>query len=137
MTEYTKGDFKPVPEADYMVRMNRVEEKPCKNGKMVKASFQIVNGDHKNRLIFQNFLVEHTNPKAVEIGMDQLNKYLKAVGLENGLEDIGHDRTQLETYTEIPFIAHVKETAPQEYTAKDGSTKTAKAGNKIVGFSKR
>ena len=137
--QFTKGDFQPLPDGDYLVRMNRLEEKQTSNGKgvMVNAGFQVVNGDHKGRLVFHSFLVEHTSEKAAKIGTEQLDKYLKAVGVDGGLEELGHDRTQLEDYTELPFVATVKTEDSREYTAKDGSTKTAKARNKIVAFKSR
>jgi hypothetical protein len=136
-TNFTKGDFTPVEEGDYLLRMNRVELAPCNNGKMVKASFQVVNGDYKNRLIFENFLVEHTSEKAEKIGKERLSKYLQAVGVEGGLEGIGHDFTQLSGYTELPFIGTVKIEPESTYTAKDGSERTAKARNGIKSFKKR
>lgn len=137
--QFTKGDFQPLPEGDYLVRMNRLVEEPTKNGKgvMVKAGFQVVNGDHKGRLIFHNFLVEHTSEKAAKVGNDQLNKYLQAVGVADGLEGIGHDRTQLEDYTELPFVATLKIEGEREYTAADGSLKVAKPRNKIYSFKAR
>jgi hypothetical protein len=133
-----KEGFEPLEEGDYLVRMNRVELTPCNNGRMVKASFQVVNGDAKNRLIFDSFLVEHTNEKAEKIGKDRLSNYLKAIGVEGGLDDIGHDYTRLEEYLETPFIAAVKvEEGGRQYTAKDGTTRTAKASNKVKSFKKR
>ena len=77
-----KTEFLPIEAGDYLVRMNRVNEEKTKNGKgvMVKTGFEIVSGDAKGRLVFHNFLVEHTSPKAQEIGNKQLNQYLDAVG---------------------------------------------------------
>lgn len=134
---FTKGEFTPVEDGDYLVRMNRCELRPCKGGQMVSAGFQIVNGDSKGRLVFENFLVEHTSAKAEEIGREKVGKYLKAIGVEGGLDAIAHDYTQLSDYLESPFIATLKTEAEREYTAKDGSTKTAKAQNRIESFKKR
>jgi hypothetical protein len=108
-TQTTPG-FEPVPEGTYLARMNRIEETATKNGKgvMLKVGFQIVNGDFKNRLIFHNFLVEHTNPAASEIGLEQVDRYLQAVGVKGGFEDIGFDRSKLEDYLELPFNLGVK-----------------------------
>lgn len=134
---FTKGDFEPLSDGDYLVRMNRVEVKPCNNGRMVSAGFQVVNGEAKGRLVFENFLIEHTSDKAVEIGTEKLGKYLEAIGVEGGLEGIAHDYEQLSDYLESPFIATLKTEGAREYTAKDGSTKTAKATNKIKAYKKR
>lgn len=106
---FEKKAFEPLVEADYLVRMNRITEKTSKAGnKMLSIGFQVVNGDNKDRLIFENFLLDHKNPKVGEITADRLDKYLKAVGLETGLEGIDHDYSKLEEYTDIPFIATVK-----------------------------
>lgn len=135
MSTNGKPDFQPLAENDYMVRMNRFEEKATKNGagKIISAGFEVVNGESKGRLVFHNFLVEHTNPKAAEIGLKQLDEYLTAVGA-GGLEGINNDRTLLEQWTEIPFVAALKIEEPSEYKAADGTIKTSKARNKIVKF---
>lgn len=134
---FTKGEFTPLEDGDYLMRMNRVEVRPCKGGSMVSAGFQVVSGDAKGRLVFDNFLVEHTSAKAEEIGRERLGKYLEAIGVEGGLDGIAHEYTQLTDYLESPFIATLKTEGERTYTAKDGSTATAKASNKIKGFKKR
>lgn len=134
---FTEGEFTPLEDGDYLVRMNRVSLSPCKGGQMVKAGFQVVNGDAKGRLVFENFLVEHSSAKAEEIGRERVGKYLEAIGVEGGLDAIAHDYSKLSEYTEIPFIATLKTEEARDYTAADGSTKTAKASNKIKGFKKR
>lgn len=109
-TETEKVKYEPIPEGEYLLRMNRIEEKAIKSGvgTLLSAGFEVINGDHKGRLIFHNFIVEHSNPKAEEIGTDQLDKYLKAVGVSDGLDAINNDRTELENYTELPFKGRVK-----------------------------
>ena len=134
---FTKGEFTPLEDGDFLLRMNRVEIAPCKGGKMVRAGFQVVNGDAKGRLVFDNFLIEHTSDKAQEIGQERLGKFLEAVGVEGGLEGIKHDYNKLVDYTELPFVGTLKTEEAREYTAKDGSIKTAKAQNKIKAFKKR
>lgn len=132
-----KTEFTPLEAGDYMVRMNRFKEIKTKNGKgtMISAGFEIVNGDSKGRLVFHNFLVEHTSPKAQEIGNKQLDEYLKAVGA-GGLEGINNDRTLLEQWTELPFVAVLSVKDPEEYTV-NGETKTSKARNEIKKFMSR
>lgn len=105
-----KKKFEPIPADSYLVRMNRVEEKATKagTGVMLKTGFEVVNGEQKGRLVFHNFLIEHTNPKAAEIGLEQLDCYLKAVGVAGGFEELGYDRGSIENHTEIPFLATVK-----------------------------
>lgn len=114
--DFMKKEFSPLAEGEYLVRMNRVSEVTSKAGnKMLKVGYQVINkvGDpdnetkSKNRLIFENFLLDHANPKVGEITRDRIGKYLKAVGVENGLDGIGGDFSQLERFTELPFIAVV------------------------------
>jgi len=133
-----KPEFKPLESGDYMLRMNRYEEKTTKagNGKLISAGFEVVNGDSKGRLVFHNFLVEHTSAKAQEIGNNQLNQYLEAVGA-GGLEGINYDRSLLEQWTEIPFIAAVGVEEGREYKAADGTTKIGKDRNVIKKFMAR
>ena len=101
--------FEPLPEDDYMVRLSRAEEKKTKKGdRMITCGFQVAKGDFKDRLVFENFVVEHDNDKVVEIANEKLDKFLKAVGVEGGLEGIGHDYSQLNDYAELPFVATVK-----------------------------
>jgi hypothetical protein len=135
MSNTTKPSFQPLEAGDYLVRMNRYEEKTTKNGagKIISAGFEVVSGEQKGRLVFHNFLVEHTNPKAQEIGNNQLDDYLKAVGA-GGLEGINNDRTLLEQWTEIPFIAVVNVEEPSSYKAADGTMKQSKARNNIKKF---
>lgn len=133
-----KPEFKPLEPGDYLVRMNRFEEKPTKNGagKIISAGFEVVSGEQKGRLVFHNFLVEHTSAKAEEIGNKQLDQYLQAVGA-GGLEGINNDRTLLEQWTEIPFTAVVSVEEPKTYKKADGSSGTSKARNAIKKFMSR
>jgi len=130
MTQETTN-FKPLPEGEYLVRMNRIEEKEIKNGggKMLVAGFQVVNGEHKGRLVFHNFIIEHaTSPKAVEIGSAQLDRYLKCIGISSGFEGLGYDVGALQDSLEVPFNAYLK--------IEDGGG-TYRDTNKIVKFSSR
>jgi hypothetical protein len=139
MSNGKKVNYEPLPENEYLVRATRFEERETKNGgKMISAGFEVINGDFKNRLVFHNFLVEHSNPKAQQIGTEQLDRYLKAVGVDDGLEGIGHDRSQLSDYTELPFIAKVAvEEGGRTYTDRNGNEQVSKARNKITSFKAR
>lgn len=134
-----KVSYEPLPEDEYLVRMGKYEEKSTKNGKgkIGSASFEVIKGDFKGRLVFHNFLVEHSSKDAQRIGLDQLDKYLKSVGVSDGLEGINYDRTQLEDYLEIPFIAKVVVEESSEYTDTDGIARVSKARNKITSFKAR
>ena len=95
-----KKSYDPIPNGNYLVTFDRVSEVATKkgDGSFVKASFKVEEGDHKGRLIFTNFLINHSNPKAASIGKEQLSKCLKALGVYKGFEGIGNDATQLESF---------------------------------------
>ena len=137
-TKELKPTFQPIPTGDYLVRLSRFKEEPTNagTGVMVKAGFEVVSGESKGRLIFHNFLVEHTNPKAQEIGNKELDQYLAAVGA-GGLDGINNDRTPLEQWTEIPFTAIVNIEDAKSYKAKDGSMARSKPRNNIKKFMAR
>lgn len=122
--EIKKG-FEPLPEGTYLVRMNRVEEKTTKTGKGVKleAGFQVIDGDYKNRLIFHNFLIEHENPEAANIGGEQLDQYLKAVGVMEGRDGIGYDNSRVSEYLETPLKVNVKIQEDVGYRPRNKITK--------------
>lgn len=79
---------------------------------MLTVSYEVVkkvgtDDEGKKRLIFDNLILEHSNPKVEEITISKVDKYLKAVGVEGGFDEIGNDFTKLSDYTELPFIAAV------------------------------
>ena len=41
---------------------------------MVNVSFQVADGDFKNRLIWDSFLISHPNAKAAGIGLQRLDR---------------------------------------------------------------
>jgi hypothetical protein len=135
----SKVTYEPIPAGDYTLRMNRFDKKATKNGKgtMISAGFEIVKGEYKGRLVFHNFLVDHESAKAKEIGNKQLDQYLKAVGVNDGLEGINYDDSQLEEWTEIPFTGILSVKESETYKAADGSTKLSKPRNEIKKFMAR
>lgn len=112
--------FEPLPDGDYSVRMIQLDAKKSKAGDdMMTARFQIISGPEgvegaKNRLIFENFMLTHSNPKAVQAGLGKLSKYAEAVGITGeNLEAIkGGDPTILNNTLETPFVATLGEKAP-------------------------
>lgn len=138
MTGATKT-YEPLPENEYLLAMDRVEEVATKNGKgrMLKTSFKVIGGEFENRLVFQQFITRHTSAMAQKIGNEQITKFLKAVGVDGGLDALGHDLSQLGDYTGIPFIGKLVVEEPQEYVDAQGITRTSKAKNKVVAFKAR
>lgn len=104
-----KKVYNPLPDGDYIVKLDRVLEKPTKkgDGTLVKANFRVENGEHEGRLIFEQFLINHPNPKAAQIGKERISKMLKAFGVVNGFEGIGNDASKLEGFIGQMLLVNV------------------------------
>ena len=95
-----KKSYAPLDDDNYTVSLNRVGEKSTKagNGTLIDVSFQVTDGEFKNRLIWDSFLISHPNPKAAGIGLQRLDKMLKSIGVYGGFEALGNDSSQLEQF---------------------------------------
>lgn len=126
-----KKTYEPIPEGTYTVKLTKSEERATKkgDGAYINATFEVVEGDHSGRLIFQKFLIDHPSAKAVEIGKNQLNKFLSSVGVRNGLSDLEEDTTRINEFTNKLVNAKVKIELPNDPKYK--------AQNKIVNYSMR
>lgn len=91
-----KKKYEPLVPGQYSVTLQRVAEKSTKagNGAYLDASFEVAEGENKGRLIFEKFMIDHPNPKVVEIGRQRLDKFLKAAGAPNGLEGLNQDTSE-------------------------------------------
>ena len=85
-----KKTYEPIPKGRYSGTLKFVQEKSTKDGtgKYVDATFQITEGSYEGRYIFHKFHLENKNPKCQEIGIDQLDKFLKCIGVKNGYEGV-------------------------------------------------
>ena len=95
-----KKSYEPLSDDNYTVTLNRVGEKSTKagNGTLIDVSFQVSDGEFKNRLIWDSFLISHPNPKAAGIGLQRLDKMLKSIGVHGGFEALGNDSSQIEQF---------------------------------------
>lgn len=103
-----KKSYDPLPDDSYTVSLNRIREKSTKagNGTMIDVSFQVVDGEFKNRLIWDSFLISHSNPKAAGIGLQRLDSMLKSMGVYGGFEALGNDSGELEQFIGKQFIVN-------------------------------
>jgi len=86
-TSEVKEDNKygALPKGRYEVVIDRMEPKPTKNGGlMLSTAYQVVDGVHKGRLIFENINIENKNEVAERIGRARL----RDIGLACGIEDV-------------------------------------------------
>ena len=133
------GSYEPVAAGEYLVTMNQEPkfQKTKAGDDKINIGFKILGGENEGRLVFMDFLIGHSKDNVRKIAEDQLNGFLKAAGLNGGLDDIGNDYSQLTRVQHMPVIARVKVEDEREYTAADGSTRVAKAKNKITSFKAR
>lgn len=90
-----------------------------KGGKMLKLTFQIVEGEFSNRLVWTNLNLENANEKAEKIARSELAAICRAV-------DILHPKDSSDLH-DLPMEITLKiEPAKGEYPAK----------NKIAGYEK-
>lgn len=132
--EETKKVFDPLAEGDYLMHLKEVTEKTSKAGdSMVTAVYEVVEGEEKGRLIFDNYLVTCAkNPEVPEFAKNRIGKFLQAVGVQEGFAGIGSDYSQLEEYTGKAFIGNVAFSKP--YKNAQGKLTI---GNRIKAFKAR
>ena len=81
-------DFAPLPDGWYAVTISDADVKQTKagNGSYIKMKLDVTGPTHQGRVVFSNINVRNPNPKAEEIGNQQLGELMRAVGLPR-LED--------------------------------------------------
>lgn len=73
-----------IPAGDYHMRCVEVklEDKPD-NKQFIVAQFQVIGGDHDGRKVYERFTTIHPNPKATQVGLGKLKRFLTAAGYKN------------------------------------------------------
>jgi hypothetical protein len=76
-------NFEPLPAGWYDATISNAEIVPTKmgNGKYIKIRYNINGPTHQGRVVFGNLNVRNPNPKAEEIGRQQLGEIMRAIGL--------------------------------------------------------
>ncbi len=74
--------YDPIPAGDYEAMAVGMEVKDTKkrDGKYIKAEFEVVSGEFKGRKVFTNFNIQNPNQTAEEIGKKQFGALCSAVG---------------------------------------------------------
>ena len=77
-------DNSPLPEGEYTAVIKDAEIKQTKagTGQYIKVRFDITGEKHAGRVVFSNVNIRNPNPKAEEIGRQQLGELARAVGLK-------------------------------------------------------
>jgi hypothetical protein len=77
------GNFEPLPAGWYTATISQSELKDTKagNGQYIKLRYDITGPTHQGRVVFGNLNIKNANPKAEEIGRQQLGDIMRAIGL--------------------------------------------------------
>lgn len=77
------GSFEPLPAGWYTATISQSELKATKanNGQYIKLRYDITGPTHQGRVVFGNLNIKNANPKAEEIGRQQLGEIMRAIGL--------------------------------------------------------
>lgn len=77
------GNFDPLPEGWYTVKITGAELKTTKsgNGQYIAVRYDVLAPTHQGRVVFGNLNIRNANPKAEEIGRKQLGELMRAIGL--------------------------------------------------------
>lgn len=77
------ADFDPIPAGKYLAVITESEIKPTKSGvgSYLELTFQIIDGEYKNRLIWSRLNLDNPNSTAVQIARSELSSICRAVGL--------------------------------------------------------
>jgi len=77
------GNFEPLPAGWYTATISQSELKATNagNGQYIKLRYDITGPSHQGRVVFGNLNIKNANPKAEEIGRQQLGDIMRAIGL--------------------------------------------------------
>ena len=77
------NNFEPLPAGWYSATISQSELKDTKagNGQYIKLRYDITGPTHQGRVVFGNLNIKNPNPKAEEIGRQQLGDIMRAIGL--------------------------------------------------------
>lgn len=78
-----KASYDPIPAGKYLAVITDSEEMPTKagTGSYLKLTFQIIEGEHKGRLLWTNLNLENQNEKTVQFARAELSAVCHAVGV--------------------------------------------------------
>lgn len=82
------NQFEPIPAGWYTVRINSASLETTKagTGQYIKCRYDVLGPTHEGRVLFGNLNISNPNPKAEEIGRQQLGDLMRAIGL-NQVQD--------------------------------------------------
>ena len=77
------GNYEALPAGWYSATIAGAEVKTTKSGtgRYIAVKYTITGPTHEGRVVFSNLNIENANPKAEEIGRQQLRSLMEAIGL--------------------------------------------------------
>jgi hypothetical protein len=116
------NDFDPIPAGKYAAMITASQMKDAKNGtgSYLELTFQILEGEYQNRLLWARLCLTHTKEVTSKIARGHLSAICKAVGVLTP-----HDSAELHN---LPLILNVK---------LKKRTDNGELTNDLRGFSKR
>lgn len=79
----SSGSYDPLPAGWYSANITQAELMNTKagNGQYIKIRYDITGPSHQGRVVFGNLNIKNPNPKAEEIGRQQLGEIMRAIGI--------------------------------------------------------
>jgi len=77
------ASFEPIPAGDYPAFIIESDITPLHNGSGngLKLTFEVLDGPHKGRKVWETLCIVHTNPKTQQIAQEQLSAICHVVGI--------------------------------------------------------
>jgi len=81
--ETTGGQYDPLPAGWYRAKINDADLRDTKagNGQYIAVRYDITGPTHEGRVVWGNLNIKNPNPKAEEIGRQQLAELMGAIGI--------------------------------------------------------
>ncbi|HSW45690.1 MAG TPA: DUF669 domain-containing protein [Phycisphaerae bacterium] len=95
------GSFDPLPAGKYLVCLTASQMKPTQRGdaSYLELEFVVLEGQHKDRKIWDRLCLDHPNPQTVKIARGSLSSLCRAAGVLQP-----RDSTELHN---IPVVASI------------------------------
>ena len=76
-------DLEPLPAGKYVAVITASEMKPARNGNgsYRELTFQVIEGPHRGRLVWERLNLDNPNPLTVKIARSELSAICRAVGV--------------------------------------------------------
>lgn len=77
------NNFEPLPAGWYTATISKADKRDTKNGtgEYISMRFDVSGPTHQGRVVFTNLNTKNANPKAEEIGLQQLGSIMRAIGV--------------------------------------------------------